>query len=288
MSKNKAIKFCEYADRRATALEECGRVSTATKYRQTWRRWLHDMNDIRLDRLNAEALEIWIGKMKQSGLAPNSVDFYYREARAIYNRAIIDGVIDPARNPFNAVRTRTEPTAKRALSLEQLKALTEIQLEGTANVARDVFMLSFYLRGIPPVDLMRARKKDVSNGVLSYRRAKTSQKLSVRIEKEAAEIIRRYSTSNADSPMLLELPSHYAITYHLRRIGDMLRFPFHLTLYCARHTWATMARAHDVPLSVISAGLGHNNEQTTMIYLKSIDSDRIDGWNRKLLNELSL
>ena len=56
-----------------------------------------------------------------------------------------------------------------------------------------------------------------------------------------------------------------------------------LTMYVARHSWATIARGMDIPVSVISDSLGHHSEKTTQIYLKSIDADVIDCANEKLI-----
>lgn len=58
------------------------------------------------------------------------------------------------------------------------------------------------------------------------------------------------------------------------------------TYYKARHSWATIARGKDIPLAVISEGLGHESEATTQIYLDSIKSYEVDEANRKILNGL--
>ena len=57
-------------------------------------------------------------------------------------------------------------------------------------------------------------------------------------------------------------------------------------LYYSRHSWATIARGKDIPLSVISEALGHDSEITTQIYLDSIKSVEVDKANRKILKDL--
>ena len=54
----------------------------------------------------------------------------------------------------------------------------------------------------------------------------------------------------------------------------------------ARHSWATAARNHNVPISVISAGMGHTTEKTTQIYLASLESSVIDQANQSILSAL--
>ena len=69
-------------------------------------------------------------------------------------------------------------------------------------------------------------------------------------------------------------------------IGQQLGLPIPLTTYCARHSWATIARDKNVPLAVISEALGHDNEQTTRIYLDSIRTSVVDDANRMIIEGL--
>jgi integrase len=59
-----------------------------------------------------------------------------------------------------------------------------------------------------------------------------------------------------------------------------------LTMYCARHSWATMAKDLKISLDVISRAMGHNNLRTTEIYLKSIESNAIDKANSKIIGKI--
>lgn len=61
-----------------------------------------------------------------------------------------------------------------------------------------------------------------------------------------------------------------------------------LSSYTARHSWATAARKHAVPISVISAGMGHSSEITTQIYLKSIEDEVVDRANAEIVNKLRI
>lgn len=66
----------------------------------------------------------------------------------------------------------------------------------------------------------------------------------------------------------------------------MLDLSLPLTMYVARHSWASIAREKQIPLPVISEGMGHDNESTTRIYLASIDAVEVDNANRQILDEL--
>ena len=76
------------------------------------------------------------------------------------------------------------------------------------------------------------------------------------------------------------------ISYHLRKLGAKIGVKGKLTLYVARHSWATTARDNDISISVISEALGHHSETTTQIYLNSIKSSEVDDANAKILAAL--
>ncbi|GEM_PF-5644614 len=59
-----------------------------------------------------------------------------------------------------------------------------------------------------------------------------------------------------------------------------------LTLYVARHSWATIAKNSGVPTALISDAMGHSSEKMTQIYLDSIDAGRIDKANREIISHL--
>ena len=141
------------------------------------------------------------------------------------------------------------------------------------DFARDLFLLSFYLRGIPFVDLVHLRKTDVRGKTLVYFRQKTGQQLTVIIESCAKAILRKYAALCADSIYLLPVISAAGEEGHkqyrsalrvynkrLNQISEMLKLKTPLTSYVARHSWATTALQKGVPVSVISAGMGHASE----------------------------
>ena len=73
------------------------------------------------------------------------------------------------------------------------------------------------------------------------------------------------------------------ISYHLRKLGVKIGIKGKLTLYVARHSWATAARDNNVSISVISEALGHHSEATTQIYLRTIQTSEVDDANAKIL-----
>lgn len=65
-----------------------------------------------------------------------------------------------------------------------------------------------------------------------------------------------------------------------------MELPIPLTIYVGRHSWASVARSSNVPISVISDGMGHDSENTTLIYLASLDTSVVNKANKKILDLL--
>ncbi|MDE5890351.1 MAG: tyrosine-type recombinase/integrase, partial [Bacteroidales bacterium] len=155
-------------------------------------------------------------------------------------------------------------------------------------------------RGMAFVDLAYLRKTDLRHGTIRYARRKTGQVMHVRIEPGIRMIIDRYAGACADSvyvfPLLRATDPESAYRQYqsalnsynrkLRKLSGMLPVACHLTSYTSRHSWATAARKHEVPVTIISAALGHTSERTTQIYLDSIENSVIDSANRTVLAAL--
>ena len=236
--------------------------------------------------------------IRRRGLAPNTSSFYMRILRAVYNRAVNQG-LTTQNNPFRGVYTGVARTAMRAIPQQALRHIRDMQLHegGPLAFARDMFLFSFYTRGMSFVDMAYLRKTDLKNGTLAYRRRKTGQLLQIRWEPCMQEILERHEAT-AESAFLLPIitdPSEgrrqyvqasHRINRNLKAIGTAAGLAAPLSMYVARHTWASIARSRHIPLSVISDGMGHDSEATTQIYLASIDNCEIDKANRLIIKSL--
>ena len=301
-----------------------GQYRTMQHYKATLNSYMRfrDGKDITLQEIDAEEMQSYEAYLKNvAKVCANTSSFYFRILRATYNKAVEKGFIPaPQQNPFKNVYTGIAKTKKRAIptaAVSQIKHLNTINGTHGANkltpkqeLARDAFLMSFYLRGISFIDLAHLRKSDLKDGYVSYIRSKTGQRISIRWEKDMQNIVDKYQAETASSPYLFPFLSsetkrknrtilderkdklrlyHNAetrIAYHLKKLGAKMGIPGKLTLYVARHSWATAARDSHVSISIISEALGHNSETTTQIYLRSIQSSEVDDANAKILASL--
>lgn len=234
--------------------------------------------------------------LRQRGLCRNSTSFYMRNLRSIINRASEHDYEVP-RNPFKHVYMGVDKTVKRAVTLKTVCKIRDINLSAYPHLdfARNLFMFSFYTRGMSFVDIAFLRKTDLTNGVITYFRRKTSQQIQVRVENQTREIMDKLgeSTTSYLLPIIgsenTDADSQYRNVYHrvnrnLKKLGEMLKLDTKLTLYVARHAWASIAHHNNIPISTISKAMGHDSETTTLIYLSSIDSSVVDKANRRIMS----
>ena len=78
----------------------------------------------------------------------------------------------------------------------------------------------------------------------------------------------------------------FRVNHALKALGGVLGLTRPLTMYVARHSWASIAQASHVPLPVISAALGHTSERTIRIYLEAIAAHRVDEANEKVIEQI--
>lgn len=254
--------------------------------------------DIMLDCINSEKMEAYEAWLHNRGVTSNTISFYTRILRAVYRRAVEEDIIED-RSPFRHVYTGIDKTVKRALPLQTIKKIKTLDLScnPALDYARDMFMMSFMLRGMSFIDMAYLRKADLINGHIAYRRRKTGQRLTIAWTADMQSILDKYPENS--SVYLLPIIRHpdpnersiyrntgYNINRNLKAIAKMVDVTIPLTLYVARHSWASAAKSKGIPLSVISEGMGHDSGTTTQIYLASLDTSVVDKANALILKSI--
>ena len=280
-------------------LKQLGKVRTSETYTATLNSFMafRDELDVPLDGISSDMMLMYEAHLKVRGVRMNTISFYMRNLRAVYNRAVEKG-LTLQNNPFRHVYTGVDKTIKRAIPIKEIKALKELDLslKPSLDFARDMFMFSFYTRGMSFIDMAYLKKSDLQNGILTYRRRKTGQQLSIKWEKCMEDIVSKYpqNQTNYLIPIIKETVNErrqydnalHLVNYHLKDLSSMLKLQRPLTMYVARHSWASAAKARNIPLSVISEGMGHDSEATTQIYLASLETSVVDKANKMILGLL--
>lgn len=288
-----------FIDARIEKKQELGKLGIINAYKSTRASIEKFVNrkDICLSEINKCFVREYELYLRKTGLSSNTVCYYMRNFRTIYNYALEQGYISENEYPFKQVHTKACQTAKRALSREQMQKIVLLPLTAGSkmDLARDIFLFSFYSRGMSFVDIIFLKKAQIKDDIITYSRHKTNQQLLVGLTAPLINLIQKYENrSEYLFPQITE--TDYIKTYNqykaglrninrqLKKIAKMINIDIALTTYVARHTWATLAKEKKVPTAVISEGLGHASESTTRIYLKQFDHKVIDKFNKIVTN----
>lgn len=311
--------FFKYCDKRIHDLENQGRNKTAmllgtvkNKISVFWPKPYLDMNEINVRWL--EQFVTYCKSVPEEGedrkqMTQNGVASYLRYLRSLINDAIDDGIIESY--PFRKFKIRTEVTRKRNVTLDDICIIRDFPAgDRRVCMARDMWMLMFYLSGISPKDLFLLEKTDEVNGRIEYNRSKTRMYYNIKIEPEARELIDRYAGNKyllmfADTSINREPgKKHTRKTVwqwkNEEQFSKMIRMGLKviqenssltstqkITAYNARHSVATIMRTIGVSKDDIALVLGHSRPElhVTSVYVEE-DFLRSDRAVRLLLDEL--
>ncbi len=190
-----------YMEKLICGFKQQDRIRTSETYRAALNSFRNFLNgrDIMIDRIDSPLMEDYEAWLKRRGITSNTISFYNRILRAVYNRALENDLI-ANRNPFRHVYTGIDNTVKRALPLGIVKKIRNLDLSFSKSLdyARDMFMMSFMLRGMSFIDMAYLRKSDLSHGYVSYRRRKTGQRLMIEWTEDMQRVVDKYPENNSD------------------------------------------------------------------------------------------
>lgn len=292
--------FNAYLARQVSLLKVTGKIRTSETYQTALNRFSEFTGgrEVTFSEMAVGLVDDFEEYLLSRHLCRNTTSFYMRILRAVYNRGVDKGWTRQ-RTPFRHVYTGVDRTRKRAVSLSVIRSLKALELSGQPRLAkaRDLFLFSFYTRGMSFIDMAYLRLSDLQGQVLCYTRRKTGQTLCIHWEPGMQEIVDRYPANPNGFllPILTKEGTDLRQQYKnailqtntsLASLSQMLRLEAPLTTYVARHSWASIAYSRNVPMPLISEGMGHGSERTTRIYLASLSSSGVDRANRRILHLL--
>lgn len=289
-----------FMHRRINKLEKQKKPRTAEGYTSALNSFVQfrKEEDLSFEAFDSELMEMYEAYLTEKGLVKNTTSYYMRIWRTVYNLAVEQSYTSD-KKPFKHVYTGVDKTIKRAISFQTIKMIKDLDLtfEPKLDLARDIFLFSFYTRGMSFIDIAYLKKSNLQHGILTYNRKKTRQKLTILWETLMQEIVDKYkdNTSEFLLPILesngIDERRQYKlkakqIGRSLTKIAERIELNVPLTLYVARHSWASIAQERKIPTDIIREGLGHDDEKTTYIYLASISTSQLDKANQIILRGL--
>lgn len=266
-----------------------------------------------LHNVTHEWVEGWVNWLMATHPAhPETVDFYFRNTRAMYNLAL-DSIKDKQSytlQPFKGIKIKKFQPSKRALSKNEIMKLLapefRARLQPLFSESFDILLFILFAQGMVFQDVYNLRWDMVdTEGRIRYTRSKTGSLIEIGVVPEAMEIMERYRQSDSPfvfpflhrgikikSKVISEEAALRRVNQHAILIGRVANLSLPLTTYVMRHTWATLMLESGKQVELISQCLGHSSIRTTQIYLSRISPGKVDVevndmFNRMLRSEPS-
>lgn len=304
----KKKNFNEFMKEQIEQLEEEGRYGTSHVHESTLKSFSkfcksETISFAMLNRANLKEYECHLRRNKKSW---NTVSTYMRALRSIYNKAADEKLAPYNPRLFSHVYTGVESNTKRALEPEEMNQLLNSapakELTEELTLCRVWTILMFQLQGMPFVDLAHLQKNDIQGSTITYLRQKTSTRIVVEVPPSAMELIRKYQSTDTNSPYLLPIlnvketgKKEYkeyqlalrTMNYNLSRLATKCGISAPVSSYTTRHTWATLAKYCNFSEQLICDALGHSSTKVTETYLKSFKREEISKANKKIISYVS-
>lgn len=295
------VSVFSYTESLIAEMEKAHRIGNARLYK-TWNGVLKtyckgkelSFNDINFAFLNKFEVEHYA-----KGNKTNSLSVYMRTLRAIFNRAIKDGIIEKEMYPFENYKIKSAKTNKRAISISAINKIEELVFEPDHPLHRthDYFLFSFYMRGMPFTDLAHLKLENIVDGRIVFNRQKNDKPYNVKIIDEAQRILDKYTGNkqkdeyvfpiiDRTTPKEIYKDVEWARKRYnkkLKELATICGISENLTSYVSRHSFATRAKNLKIPVANLSEMLGHDSIKTTQIYMDSLPSDLIDADHEEII-----
>ena len=301
------ITVLEYWEEKVQDLNLAGRTGNAKAYQDTKNSFFRFCKNqkIMFREITVEVLDKYETYLRATGSNDGGIGVRMRELRALYNDAIKKGVVDEKYYPFKVYKVSKLKGKgfKKALTREEVRLIEELDEVKYPHLleAKNLFVFSYFTRGMNFYDLMKLRWENIDGDKLIYTRSKTKGRFIVKILEPVKDILNYYKSFNKNTnyvfPILLkegltpmQIENRKAkklkrFNSDLKKIAEIIGIEKPLTSYVARHSFATNLKELGVSTDIISQSMGHQNVSITTAYLKDFDNEIIDDANERLLME---
>lgn len=291
--------------------KQIGKLGTAKCYidlRNSLRNFVtkKGMSDLTFRDITPSFLKKYEIDFRERNVTEVGISFFMRTLRAVFNKAIADGVCKKDYYPFDKykVSSLSTKTVKRAIAKDEIELIKQYRCDSNErlHLAQNIFLFSFYNRGINFSDIAMLKWENIKGDRLTYTRLKTHKPYTMRLLEPSLEILNYYKQTlyrgehayvfpilneqTHINPVSIKNRIHKMLgqtNKELKHLGELLQIQTPLTTYVARHSFATVLKRAGVSTSVISEAMGHDSERTTQIYLDSFENDVLDEASKLLL-----
>jgi site-specific recombinase XerD len=149
-----------------------------------------------IDLLFLKRYEDWL---KKRCVKETTISQLLRTLRSVYNKAIEENIVKRDYYPFHAYKVSKFDTAtqKRAISKDEIQIIRTLDLSDSCfymQLAKDMFLFSYFGAGINYSDIASLRFSDIKEGRVYYIRKKTGKPINFPLNEISKEIIEKYTS----------------------------------------------------------------------------------------------
>lgn len=297
VTKAPALDYFKFHQEITDEFLNSNKIGTAKIYKETLSslKKFYIKPELKFQDLNFEFLEKYDSFLRSNNGSDSGISIRMRTIRAVFNNAIKREIIAPKTYPFKHYKiSALKKEAKiEYMTDEELQKLIDKDFSSNKKhqFAKDMYLFSFYCRGINFIDLLKLKNTNLYENRLSYIRTKTGVHLDIKLRDHALKILDAYKQKSMNSylfPLLLDENmstkkiknrSHKLlgqINPALKEMMEILQINKRITFYTARHSFATFLKFQNTPIDAISEMLGHTDIRTTQVYLNKLPNMILD------------
>lgn len=282
------------------------KIGNMNKYKQVRNRVKQYKGNVSFEGIDYKYLQGFEVFLFENGSKEGGVNFNMRTLRAVYNRAILQGIVDQKHYPFYSQLNRKgyslghlkSSYKPRPLSIEEIEQIKNFPVDDHPHLKDSVlfFLFSYYCNGMSFVDMCFLKRENIQSGRIHYTRRKTKKPMpSIKITDMVQTILNYFSGNDYLFPVL---KSHVHVTEQqkydryrkvykkysedLKVVAHLLGFTINLTSYTSRHSFGNVLKRKGVDVGRISELYGHSDVEVTKHYLQSFGDDQLDDANELL------
>lgn len=295
--KNKTVSYTEFQLQNIENLKKSSKIGTAQIENETLRslQLFFKKKDIGFNEITYLSLKKYEAYCIEKGNKSSTIGIRLRTLRNIFNQAIKGKIIKDTQYPFKDFKLSKIKASnkKEFLTQAEIQSFSSYEAQNSREqFAKDMFLFSYYSRGINFIDLIQLEKKSLSGTTIQYMRKKTGAPVNFKLTDKNKSIIEKYSSepesyfffgiikNNNTNETYLKNKSHKYlkefINKPLKEILKNLKINKNITYYCARHSFATALKFENVSIDIIKEALGHKDINSTMSYLNTLPDTKLD------------
>lgn len=288
--------FTDIANEYIGGMIKEGRKSTAQLYQKTTDYFLDSIgHDSMLEGITPRTIKDFDLYLKQRNFSPATRGTHMAHLKAIINYAIKYRKVSYEAHPFEFYEKPDCSVRELDISVDEVRLIRDAEVtEKSLCMARDLFMLSYYLGGINLIDLMQINFK--GKDTIEYIREKSKntkkgdKKISFTIPDEAKPIIKKWMGKNGKLNFGYKLSYdnfRKYVTKEIIRLADRIGIEKHVVYYSARKSFVQHGFELGIPLETLEYCIGQSMKANRPIfnYVK-IMRKHADEAIRKILDNL--